>query len=133
MIKNNQLVLCVSVLCLLFGVLMAVQRHTIDQQSIDIATYNDMKNEQQSFVVYVKKGSCPDCQKFDKALNSYSYFSLFGERRVIYVLDLEKENNSDLVASFIKENQLEKVPTVLEVTPSVRQLRDTPLKFPPIL
>lgn len=124
MIKNNLLVLCVSVLCLLFGVLMAVQRHTIDQQSIDIATYNDMKNEQQSFVVYVKKNSCPDCQLFDKKLNGYTYLSFSSDRKVVYVLDLEQESNSDLVADFIEENQLKEVPSVLKVRESDSQLED---------
>ncbi|GAB7306653.1 hypothetical protein [Enterococcus gallinarum] len=124
MIKNSQLVFYVSVLCLLLGVLMVVQRHTIDQQSIDIATYNDMKNEQQSFVVYVKKNSCPDCQLFDKKLNGYTYLSFSSSRKVVYVLDLEQESNSKLVADFIEENQLKEVPSVLKVSESDSQLED---------
>lgn len=83
-----------------------------------------MKNEQQSFVVYVKKSSCPDCQLFDKKINSYSYVSFTSDRKVVYVLDLEQESNSDLVANFIEENQLKEVPSVLKVKQNDSQLQD---------
>lgn len=110
-------VLMISVFIIGFFVLNTESMEKPLYEQTALKDYKTMLISKETFFIYVHKTSCPACQQMKPAINE-----VIEENRVNWrAINVEYEQNFDL--SFLKEQKIDKTPTIIFYKNGIEQHR----------
>ncbi|MCA1060835.1 thioredoxin family protein [Rossellomorea aquimaris] len=91
-------------------IFLIVDSSTLDKPmytNINLEEYKNKLNNEENFLIYVYKTSCPVCQETKPLLNEVI------EKEKVTILAMNSEEEGNLEKSFFEKQKLEKSPTII--------------------